>query len=80
MPIITGGDSEFGRLVVEEFNRRAQRVVDLGQAAPHPDVDQADAGEGNASVTGDRPDDVLNGRANSTSRRARAWRSPQCEP
>jgi hypothetical protein len=48
MPIITGSDSEFGRLVAEEFNRRAQRVINLGQAAPDTDVDQPDAGEGDA--------------------------------
>jgi hypothetical protein len=46
MPIITGSDSDFGRLVVEEFNRRAQRVIDLGQAAPDTDMDQPDAAEG----------------------------------
>lgn len=32
MPIITGGDSEFGRLVAEELHRRAQRVIALEQA------------------------------------------------
>jgi hypothetical protein len=46
MPIITGSDSDFGRLVAEEFRRRAQRVVDLGQAAPDTDVEEPDAGEG----------------------------------
>ena len=29
MPIITGSDSDFGELVAEEFNRRAQPCVEL---------------------------------------------------
>lgn len=41
MPIITGDQGDFGRLVVEEFNRRAQRVVALGQAAPATDMENA---------------------------------------
>lgn len=45
MPIITGGDSDFGRLVVEEFKRRAQRVVELGQASGGTEPDEATAGE-----------------------------------
>lgn len=43
MVIITGTDSDFGRLVVEEYRRRAQRVVDLGQATPDTAVDETGA-------------------------------------
>ena len=53
MPIITGSDSDFGRLVVEEFRRRAQRVIDLGQAAPDVDVEEAAAGDGSCDDEGE---------------------------
>ena len=46
MPIIGGPDSDFGRLVAEEFRRRAQRVVDLGLAAPGTDLEETGAEEG----------------------------------
>jgi hypothetical protein len=43
MPIISGEDSDFGRLVVEEFERRARRIVDLGQASSESEtVEMAD--------------------------------------
>lgn len=44
LAIITGAVSEFGRLVVEEYQRRAQRVVVLGQAAPDTELDEATPG------------------------------------
>jgi hypothetical protein len=55
MPIITGADSEFGRLVIEEFNRRAQRVVALGQAAPDADIDEGAAGTGEGDQEDEGP-------------------------
>ena len=41
MPIISGDDSDFGRLVVEEFKRRAQRMIDLGLVDPDAEVNPA---------------------------------------
>ena len=54
MPIITGDGSEFGRLVVEEFQRRAQRVIALGQGSG--DTDQ-EPGSGHQDPAGGEDDD-----------------------
>jgi len=54
MPIITGSEGDFGRLVAEEFRRRAQRVVDVGQTAPDTDVAETPAGDEADQCDGDR--------------------------
>lgn len=58
MAIITGAVSEFGRLVVEEYQRRAQRVVVLGQAAPDTELDDAAAGDDHTDDGQAHPHDV----------------------
>jgi hypothetical protein len=44
-PVNGGSDSDFGRLVAEEYRRRAQRIIDLGQAAPDTDREEPDGAE-----------------------------------
>ena len=58
MAIITGADGDFGRLVAEEYKRRAQRVVDVGQAAPDADMDDPPAGDDRADEGPAHPPDV----------------------